>query len=207
VSRLPCREFASRPDRFLDLYADDMRRPVASINFVTAHDGFTLARPGLLQRKAQRGPTARAEPTARINNRSWELRRGGRHGEGSVTELRRRQQRNLLATLLLSQGVPMLLGGDEAGRTQHGNNNAYCQDNETSWFDWANIDRRCAPSPAASSRCGANTPCCGASGGSRADRSADHRSRLVLSDGFGDDRGGLDAGLARSIGCSSTATR
>ena len=115
------------------------RRPVASINFVTAHDGFTLRDLVCYNEKHNEanGEDNRdgddAQPLV-------ELRRRRPTDDPEINALRARQQRNFLATLLLSQGVPMLLGGDEIGRTQHGNNNAYCQDNELSWFDWADAD-------------------------------------------------------------------
>ncbi|MGI9022899.1 MAG: glycogen debranching protein GlgX [Acidimicrobiales bacterium] len=119
-----------------DLYQDDGRRPYASINFVTSHDGFTLA--DLVAYDAKHNE-ANGEDNrdGTDDNRSWNCGVEGPTTEPEVIDLRRRQQRNFLATLLLSQGVPMLLGGDEVGRTQQGNNNAYCQDNELSWFDWA----------------------------------------------------------------------
>ena len=130
-------EFASRITGSSDLYQDDGRRPFASINFVTAHDGFTLRRPGVLQRQAQRGQR-RGRPRRRRRQPVVELRRRGRRPTTRRScALRGRQRRNFIATLLLSQGVPMLLHGDELGRTQQGNNNAYCQDNELSWVDWS----------------------------------------------------------------------
>jgi isoamylase len=122
-----------------DLYENSARRPHASINFVTAHDGFTLADLVSYNDKHneanQEGPGPGAE-----DNRSWNGGVEGPTDDPGVVDLRRRQQRNFMATLLLSQGVPMLLGGDEIGRTQHGNNNAYCQDNEISWYDWEHAD-------------------------------------------------------------------
>jgi glycogen operon protein len=116
-----------------------MRRPVASVNFVTAHDGFTLHD---LVSYNDKHNEANGEGNAdgESNNRSWNCGAEGQSADPVVLELRQRQQRNFLATLLLSQGVPMLLGGDEIGRTQRGNNNGYCQDNEVSWFDWAHLD-------------------------------------------------------------------
>ncbi|HEX3613218.1 MAG TPA: glycogen debranching protein GlgX [Sporichthyaceae bacterium] len=132
-------EFASRLTGSSDLYAGDMRRPVASVNFVTAHDGFTLHD---LVSYNDKHNEANGEGNADgdSNNRSWNCGAEGQSADPVVLELRQRQQRNFLATLLLSQGVPMLLGGDEIGRTQRGNNNGYCQDNEISWFDWAHLD-------------------------------------------------------------------
>ncbi len=132
-------EFATRLTGSSDLYADDSRRPVASINFVTAHDGFTL-RDLVSYNEKHNEANGEGNADGESHNRSWNCGAEGETDDPAVAELRRRQQRNFLTTLLLSQGVPMLLGGDEAGRTQWGNNNAYCQDNETSWFDWDNFD-------------------------------------------------------------------
>jgi isoamylase len=133
-------EFASRFTGSSDLYQSDRRRPSASINFVTAHDGFTLRD---LVSYEQKHNEANHEDNrdGTDDNRSWNCGVEGETDDPDVLALRARQQRNLLATLLLSQGVPMLLGGDEFGRTQHGNNNGYAQDNELSWFDWDEIDR------------------------------------------------------------------
>jgi isoamylase len=132
-------EFASRFTGSSDLYQSDRRRPSASINFVTAHDGFTLRD---LVSYEQKHNEANHEDNrdGTDDNRSWNCGVEGETDDPDVLALRARQQRNLLATLLLSQGVPMLLGGDEFGRTQHGNNNGYAQDNEISWFDWDKID-------------------------------------------------------------------
>jgi isoamylase len=133
-------EFASRFTGSSDLYQSDRRRPSASINFVTAHDGFTLRD---LVSYEQKHNEANHEDNrdGTDDNRSWNCGVEGETDDPDVLALRARQQRNLLGTLLLSQGVPMLLGGDEFGRTQHGNNNGYAQDNELSWFDWDEIDR------------------------------------------------------------------
>jgi isoamylase len=132
-------EFASRWTGSSDLYEDDTRRPNASINFITAHDGFTLAD---LVAYNEKHNEANGEDNrdGTDDNRSWNSGAEGPTDDEEVNALRRRQQRNLLTTLLLSQGVPMLLGGDEFGRTQHGNNNAYAQDNELSWFRWDEVD-------------------------------------------------------------------
>ena len=132
-------EFASRITGSSDLYQDDGRHPYASINFVTAHDGFTLAD---LTAYNDKHNDANGEGGAdgESHNSSWNCGAEGPTDDPEVNELRGRQRRNFLATLLLSQGIPMLLGGDEIGRTQGGNNNAYCQDNEISWFDWEHID-------------------------------------------------------------------
>ena len=119
-----------------DLYASERPAPFASINFVTAHDGFTLARSRLATTTSTTRRTARTTATASNDNHSWNCGAEGATDDPAVNALRARQQRNFLATLLLSQGVPMLCGGDELGRTQRGNNNAYCQDNELSWYDW-----------------------------------------------------------------------
>jgi len=129
-------EFASRITGSSDLYQDDGRHPSASINFVTAHDGFTL---NDLVSYNDKHNEANGEDNrdGESHNRSWNCGAEGPTDDPEVRALRRRQQRNFLATLFLSQGVPMILGGDEMGRTQGGNNNAYCQDNETSWFDWS----------------------------------------------------------------------
>ncbi|HLX32965.1 MAG TPA: glycogen debranching protein GlgX, partial [Gaiellaceae bacterium] len=133
-------EFAQRFTGSADLYQDDGRTPFASINFVTAHDGFTL-RDLVSYNDKHNEANGEDNEDGSDDNRSWNHGVEGETDDPAVLELRARQQRNFLATLLLSQGVPMLLGGDELGRTQHGNNNAWCQDNELSWFDWENADR------------------------------------------------------------------
>lgn len=124
-----------------DLYQDDGRRPCASINFVTAHDGFTLHD---LVSYNEKHNEANGEENrdGTSENLSWNCGVEGPTDDPNVVELRERQKRNFLAVLLLSQGVPMLCGGDELGRTQGGNNNAYCQDNELSWYDWGLDERR-----------------------------------------------------------------
>ncbi len=133
-------ELATRLCGSNDLYAHNGRRPVASINFVTAHDGFTLH--DLVSYDGKHNEANGEDNRDGINeNLSWNCGAEGPTDDASIIELREQQKRNFLATLLLSQGVPMLLGGDEMGRTQQGNNNAYCQDNEVSWFDW-NLDAR-----------------------------------------------------------------
>jgi glycogen operon protein len=132
-------EFAVRFTGSSDLYASTGRRPSASINFVTAHDGFTLHDLVSYDEKHNEA-NAEGNHDGESHNRSWNCGVEGATDDGEVLELRARQRRNLLATLLLSQGVPMLLGGDELGRTQHGNNNGYCQDNEVSWYDWEDAD-------------------------------------------------------------------
>jgi glycogen operon protein len=132
-------DFARRFTGSADLYENDGRRPVASINFVTAHDGFTLAD---LVSYNDKHNDANLEDNedGTDDNRSWNCGAEGPTDDASVLALRARQQRNFLATLVLSQGVPMLLGGDEFGRTQGGNNNAWCQDSEISWLHWENAD-------------------------------------------------------------------
>jgi isoamylase len=133
-------ELAYRLTGSSDLYATSARRPHASINFVTAHDGFTLADLVSYNEKHNEANLEGHIP-GESHNRSWNHGAEGPTDDLQVNALRRRQQRNFLATLLLSHGVPMLLGGDEIGRSQRGNNNAYCQDNEISWYDWAAADQ------------------------------------------------------------------
>jgi isoamylase len=132
-------EFASRLTGSSDLYQNDGRRPCASINFVTAHDGFTL-RDLVSYNGKHNDANGEDNRDGTDNNRAWNCGVEGRTTDKAILELRARQQRNLIATLFLSQGVPMLLHGDELGRTQGGNNNAYCQDNEVSWVDWNALD-------------------------------------------------------------------
>jgi isoamylase len=132
-------EFGARLTGSSDLYEADGRRPHASINFVTAHDGFTL-RDLVSFNDKHNEANGEDSRDGESHNRSWNCGVEGPTDDGAVNALRARQQRNVLATLLLSQGVPMLLGGDELGRTQQGNNNAYCQDNELSWYDWNRVD-------------------------------------------------------------------
>jgi isoamylase len=132
-------ELASRLTGSSDLYQSDSRRPVASVNLVTAHDGFTLLDLVSYNEKHNRD-NGEDNADGESYNRSWNCGVEGPTDDPAIQACRRRQQRNLLSTLFLSQGVPMLLGGDELGRTQAGNNNAYCQDNGISWFDWERID-------------------------------------------------------------------
>ena len=134
-------ELAYRLSGSSDLYEHNGRRPYASINFVTAHDGFTLAD---LVSYSDKHNEANLENNhdGDNNNNSWNCGEEGPTDEPDVSELRARQMRNFMATLLLSQGVPMILAGDERCRTQEGNNNAYCQDNELSWLDWSLDDER-----------------------------------------------------------------
>ncbi|GAA2782090.1 glycogen debranching protein GlgX [Streptomyces rameus] len=128
-------EFASRLTGSSDIYQHSRRRPRASVNFVTAHDGFTL-RDLVSYNDKHNDANGEDNRDGESHNRSWNCGAEGDSDDPAVLELRARQQRNLLATLLLSQGIPMLCHGDELGRTQRGNNNAYCQDNEISWIDW-----------------------------------------------------------------------
>ncbi|WP_460073717.1 glycogen debranching protein GlgX [Streptomyces sp. YKOK-I1] len=128
-------EFASRLTGSSDLYAHTRRRPRASVNFVTAHDGFTL-RDLVSYNHKHNQANGEGDRDGESHNRSWNCGAEGETDDPAVLELRARQQRNLLATLLLSQGIPMIGHGDELGRTQRGNNNAYCQDNPVSWIDW-----------------------------------------------------------------------
>jgi len=129
-------EFASRLTGSSDLYETSGRRPVASVNFVTAHDGFTLADLVSYEHK-QNWANGEDNRDGTDDNRSWNCGAEGATEDKAVLGLRARQRRNFLATLFCSQGVPMLLAGDELGRSQRGNNNAYCQDNELSWVDWS----------------------------------------------------------------------
>ncbi|HEX7831134.1 MAG TPA: glycogen debranching protein GlgX [Thermoanaerobaculia bacterium] len=132
-------DFATRLTGSSDLYAANGRRPYASVNFVTAHDGFTL-RDLVSYNEKHNEANGEDNRDGADDNRSWNCGEEGPSEDPQVNALRARQQRNFLTTLFLSQGVPMITGGDEFGRTQGGNNNAYCQDNPTSWFDWAHMD-------------------------------------------------------------------
>ena len=124
-----------------DLFQGDRRLPQSSVNFITAHDGFTLHDLVTYGSKHNEANGERNQDGS-DDNQSWNHGVEGETDDPEIIALRERQKRNMLATLFLSQGVPMLLGGDEMGRTQRGNNNAYCQDNELSWFDWKLDDRR-----------------------------------------------------------------
>jgi glycogen operon protein len=132
-------EFGSRFTGSSDLYQGTARRPYASINFITAHDGFTL-RDLVSYNEKHNEANGEGNRDGEDHNRSWNGGAEGPTDNPDVLRLRNRQMRNFLATLFLSQGVPMLCGGDELGRTQSGNNNAYCQDNEVSWYDWEAAD-------------------------------------------------------------------
>ena len=133
-------ELASRLTGSSDLYESSARRPHASINFVTAHDGFTLRDLVSYERKHNEA-NGEDNRDGTDDNRSWNCGVEGPSDDPGIERLRARQQRNFLATLFLSQGVPMLLHGDELARTQQGNNNAYCQDNALAWVDWGAIDQ------------------------------------------------------------------
>ncbi|MST34451.1 glycogen debranching protein GlgX, partial [Acidimicrobiaceae bacterium USS-CC1] len=132
-------ELAQRLTGSPDIYSGAGRGPTASVNFVTAHDGFTLADLTAYDHKHNE---ANGEGNADGDNAgdSWNSGAEGPTDDPVISDLRARQRRNFLATLLVSHGVPMILGGDELGRTQRGNNNAYCQDNELSWYDWSDVD-------------------------------------------------------------------
>jgi glycogen operon protein len=133
-------EFAERFTGSSDLYKNDNRNPTASINFITAHDGFDLTD---LVSYEQRHNEANGENNqdGNADNLSWNCGVEGPTDDEGILALRQRQKRNFLTTLLLSQGVPMILGGDEMGHSKKGNNNTYCQDNELSWLDWKNADK------------------------------------------------------------------
>ncbi|GAA5080175.1 glycogen operon protein [Thermocatellispora tengchongensis] len=135
-SALP--EFATRLTGSQDLYASSGRRPVASINFVTCHDGFTLTDLVSYDHKHNEA-NGEDNRDGTDDNRSWNCGAEGPVEDPAIVRLRHRQRRNFLATLFLSQGVPMISHGDEVGRTQGGNNNAYCQDNEVAWVDWSAV--------------------------------------------------------------------
>lgn len=133
-------EFASRLTGSADLYEKSGRRPVASINFVTAHDGFTL-RDLVSYNEKHNDANGEDNNDGESHNRSWNCGAEGPTDDEAVLTLRARQQRNIIATLLLSQGVPMILHGDELGRSQQGNNNTYCQDSSLSWMHWDSVDQ------------------------------------------------------------------
>ncbi len=128
-------EFARRLAGSSDIYDDGARRPSASVNFITAHDGFTLHDLVSYEHKHNEA-NGEDNRDGTDDNRSWNCGAEGPSHDPAIRDRRWRQMRNLMATLLLSQGVPMICGGDELGRTQHGNNNAYCQDSVLSWHDW-----------------------------------------------------------------------
>ena len=135
--------FAERFAGSSDLFRHDGRKPTASVNFVAAHDGFTLA-DSVAYNHRRNDANLEGNRDGHAHNLSWNCGVEGPTGDPGVLALRARQMRNLLATVFLSQGVPMLLAGDEFGRTQQGNNNAYCQDNEVSWVDWSLLETHAA---------------------------------------------------------------
>jgi glycogen operon protein len=132
-------EFAARITGSADLYETSGRRPVASINFVTAHDGFTL-RDLVSYNEKHNENNLDDNNDGESHNRSWNCGVEGPTDDAKVLALRSQQQRNFLATMFISQGVPMICHGDELGRTQDGNNNGYCQDNQITWVDWSKVD-------------------------------------------------------------------
>lgn len=144
-------EFASRLTGSSDLYEHSGRRPVASINFVTAHDGFSL-RDLVSFNDKHNEANGEDNNDGESHNRSWNCGVEGETDDAGVLALRAQQQRNFIATLFLSQGVPMLLHGDELGRTQQGNNNAYCQDSELTWIHWDTADTSLMKFTAAASK-------------------------------------------------------
>ena len=163
-------EFASRFTGSSDLYEHSGRKPIASINFVTAHDGFTL-RDLVSYNDKRNDANGEDGRDGESHNRSWNCGEEGPTEDPEVSALRLRQQRNFLTTLLLSQGVPMIAHGDEIGRTQQGNNNVYCQDNELAWVDWdLGDDQRelYAFTSALTGLCAATTPSSAGAASSRA---------------------------------------
>jgi glycogen operon protein len=132
-------EVATRLAGSSDLYADDLRVPASGINFITCHDGYTLADLVSFEHKHNEA-NGEANRDGSNDNLSWNCGVEGATGDPAILELRRRQAKNFMAILFLSQGVPMILAGDEVLRTQRGNNNAWCQDNELSWFDWGLVE-------------------------------------------------------------------
>jgi glycogen operon protein len=132
-------EFAARFTGSPDLYQGDYRRPTASINFITAHDGFTL-HDLVSYNEKHNEENGENNQDGESHNRSWNCGAEGDTDDPEIKALRQKQKRNFLTTLFLSQGVPMIVAGDEFSRTQRGNNNAYCQDNNISWLDWENMD-------------------------------------------------------------------
>jgi isoamylase len=163
-------ELATRLCGSSDLYEPSGRRPSASVNFVTSHDGFTLHDLVSYNRKHNE---ANGEHNRDGNDHtlSWNHGAEGPTDKKAIIELRERQKRNFLATLLFSQGVPMLSGGDEMGRTQRGNNNAFCQDNELTWYNW-NLN-------GGSFNFARNIPICAATNSSRVDPFAARGSKIL----------------------------
>ena len=190
------RDLAFRLTGSSDLYGDDGRLPIASINFVTAHDGFTMRDLVSYERKHNEA-NGEDNRDGTDDNRSYNCGVEGDPAPAEVVQLRLRQARNLLATLLLSTGAPMLVAGDERWRTQRGNNNAYCQDNEVSWLDWsAGRDGRrpARAGPAAARAAPQLTRCCASARSSTAGRRRRRRLQgpgLVPPGGARDDERGL----------------
>ena len=132
-------DFATRLAGSSDIYGGRGRRPTSSVNLITVHDGFTLADLVSYDTKHNEA-NGESNRDGTDDNRSWNSGVEGPSDDPVVQELRSRRTRSMLATLLLSFGIPLVLGGDELGRTQGGNNNAYCQDNDMNWFDWSSVD-------------------------------------------------------------------
>ena len=183
-------EFAYRLTGSADLYEHTARRPVASVNFVTAHDGFTL-RDLVSYNEKHNEANGEDNNDGESDNKSWNCGAEGPTDDPEINALRGRQQRNFLTTTLLTQGVPMISHGDELGRTQGGNNNGYCQDNEITWSTGPTPIPRCWSSPARCRRCGPRTRCSGA-----VDSSTDCRSAIAA-----------PRGCQTSPGSSPTARR
>ena len=137
----PVGQLAERLSGSADLYEEDGREPFASINFITAHDGFTL-RDLVSYNEKHNAANHEDNRDGTDDNRSWNCGAEGETDDAEIVQLRLRQQRNFLTTLMVSQGTPMLLGGDELNRTQNGNNNGWCQDSELSWYDWNQDEER-----------------------------------------------------------------
>ena len=161
--------FATRLTGSSDLYGTPGRSPTASVDFITAHDGFTLADLVSYEHKHNEA-NLEENHDGNNDNRSWNCGAEGPTRDPRIRALRAQQQRNMLATLLLSQGIPMLVAGDERGRTQGGNNNAWCQDNEVSWLDWDETEAasELAPSRGGCLRSARATRCSGAPASSTA---------------------------------------
>ena len=190
-------DFGYRLTGSSDLYGRTGRRPYASVNFVTAHDGFTLADLVSYDHKHNEA-NGEDNRDGTDDNRSWNSGAEGPTDDPAITEIRERRRRGLLATLLLSQGVPMLRHGDEIGHSQHGNNNAYCQDNEISWLDWEHADERFLAFCAEADRLPPPAPGVPAAPVLRGTPDLRHgavRHRLVPAGRAGDDAGGLADGL------------
>ena len=205
-------EFASRLTGSADLYESSARRPVASINFVTAHDGFTM-RDLVSYNEKHNDANGEGNNDGESHNRSWNCGDEGDTDDDQVLTLRARQQRNFIATLLLSQGVPMLLHGDELGRTQQGNNNTYCQDSELSWIHWDAMDQPLVEFTAVVNKIRARPPDVPPQPLLRRPPGAPRRGREAAGHRLAEDRRHRNAarrtGTAASAGpsaCSTTAT-